>query len=126
MSELLTGVGKDCFTSQFFVHVPLLERFEMEMETIEEKQVQLDPIIAQFKDYRIGLNLGKRELVPLEFSQTKKWVGPAFYEGTPVVGRRNHVWTGHQRLQMHNYVVQSVIWHAQIVEETGNVRELDL
>ena len=119
-----------------FTHTPALEEFELEMETIEEKLDQLNAIIAQFQLYRPMLNEGERVLVPLECTETQKWIGPAFYGGRSVTGRYNFEQPGAVRTrslrlwpalpppppQTHNYVVRSVRWRAQKVvkaDETG-------
>ena len=119
MNTILKGDGRERFTAQFSF-MPLLEEFELEMETIEEKQTQLDAIIAEFKKYRIALNISEmmlpRALLPRECTEARTWVGPAFYQGTPVEGRRQHMLAGHinvNRPQTHSYVVRSVIWHMQ-------------
>ena len=89
MSAILKGDGRERFIAQFSL-MPLLKEFEFEMETIEEKQTQLDAIIAELMKYRIALNqietMPPRALLPQECTEAHTWIGPAFYEGTPVEG----------------------------------------
>ncbi|MCJ1312681.1 hypothetical protein MMC25_006357 [Agyrium rufum] len=112
MSNMLDGEGAERFKSHF-LHVPLLEKFDLEVETIAEKQTQLDVIVARFKKYRISLGEG-RALLPLQHSGTTTWVGPGAYDGTSVAGN----WHIQSRdLLQHVYVVQTVHWRARDIEE---------
>ena len=119
MNDILEGDGRARFIAQFSF-VPMLKEFELEIETIEEKSTQLDAVIAEFMTYRIALDqtgtMPSRALLPQQCTGARTWIGPAFYQGRPVDGRRQYQIAGRVeagRPETHNYVVRSVIWHVQ-------------